>query len=309
MRAFREKRSQWVEWLHGEDFHSVWKQIGFLFWNHAWFCTVNELRRLAENNESSKAGFNAPIIRLFNTGFVTMQAVTIRRLNEKPKMKPKPKWAVISLRRIVDDIRKNMCLITRENYVAYDGLPYDTEPAKNKWIEERTKQEQTDVCGWAETNGPNAWSISALMHDDFDRLAKVNPSDRRRCDLISDEWFDYLENQLQPCGSIKIYVDKFIAHAADPETRSELVEKQLRISLDSLEQCHRAIYRVAAFLYGPLLWEGSYGALPTPQYDHLKNIDKPWIAPQDIEKAHEAWERQVSKFERLEDEQLWPNEE
>ena len=123
--AFRLKRRQWMEWLSGKDPHTISNQIYSMLWDYALFCTVNELRRIAATEPESGVGFNGPVIRIFEAGFATTQATTIRRLIEKPKSDPK--WAVISLRSILKDIEENLNLITRENYVCYDGLPYDYE--------------------------------------------------------------------------------------------------------------------------------------------------------------------------------------
>ncbi|MEE8186105.1 MAG: hypothetical protein V3T99_00400 [Nitrososphaerales archaeon] len=306
LRTFREKRAQWIEWFSGEDAHSVWNQMSFLFWDHALFCTVNELRRLAAQSPTSTVGFNSSVIRLFDKGFVTSQAVTIRRLIEKPK--GGSRWAVMSLRRLLKDIQKNRGLITRENYVSYDGLPYDPEAGLAEWTKNRIERGETANFEWMESKGPSAWLTSKRAHENFDRLSKVAPSDRKRTDQVLDVWFDRLAKKLEPCKAIKKYVDKFVAHASDPATRKGLQTEELGITLEKLEQCLRAIYRVAAFLYGPLLWEGTYAPLPIPQFDVLKDIDKPWISAKDKAVAHKVWKEQVRKFNMLENEKLWPDQ-
>ncbi|MDT9121160.1 hypothetical protein RSW84_27335, partial [Escherichia coli] len=54
------------------------------------------------------------------------QVIAITRLLEKAPAS-QPKKAVISLPRIVDEVRAARELITRENFVCRDALPYDYE--------------------------------------------------------------------------------------------------------------------------------------------------------------------------------------
>jgi hypothetical protein len=109
--AFRKVRLRWIEWLHGEDPFSISRQISSMLWDYALFLAINELRRVAESDPQRGVRFNGPVIRLFDAGFATTQAVAIRRLIERPKKDPK--WAVISLRRLLNEIEKNSDLMTR----------------------------------------------------------------------------------------------------------------------------------------------------------------------------------------------------
>ena len=42
--SFRQMRMKWVRWLHGEDPHSISRQISSILWDYALFISVNELR-------------------------------------------------------------------------------------------------------------------------------------------------------------------------------------------------------------------------------------------------------------------------
>jgi len=50
-------------------------------------------------------------------GHVANQVLAIRRLADD--------GSIISLRKLFKDIKRNFELFTRENYVCFDGLPYD----------------------------------------------------------------------------------------------------------------------------------------------------------------------------------------
>lgn len=302
--AYREKRLQWIEWLSGEDPHSISRQIYSMLWNHALFLTVKELRKIVATEPENGVGFNGPVIRLFDAGFATTQATTIRRLIEKPKRDPK--WAVISLRRILKDIGDNLNLVTRENYVCYDGLPYDYDSVHKKWLSVLHVTNSVYHVGSLPTQGSNAWQISERVHKNFDILAQVNPKKRSRKDYIKIEVLEHLETEIQKCENIKKYVDKFIAHGATPETIAGLTDEEKGLTIERLETCHKIIYQVASFILGSLLWESNLGGLPVPQYDHLKNLDKSWVSQKNLEKARGKWDefaKEVSKWDSV---SLWP---
>ncbi len=275
--GFRKKRRQWMEWLSGEDPHSISRQIYSMLRDHALFCVVNELRRVAATEPEKGVGFNGSVIRLFDTGFVAMQATTIRRLIEKPKNGSK--WAVISLRRVLKDIEDNLSLMTRENYVCYDGLPYDYEQVQQKWLSSIPVTENGIHCGSLPTRGPDAWVTSEIVHKHFDILAQINPCGRTREDKMRPEILENLESQIKKCDHVKVYVDKFIAHAAAPETRADLKGEERAVTLGGLESYCKTLYQVTSFVSGTLLWESSLGGLPVPQFDHLKDIEKRWVSP------------------------------
>jgi len=302
---FRKKRLQWLEWLNGEDPRSISRQIYSMLWYHGLFCVVNELRRMASEEPEDGVGFNGPVIRLFDTGFVTTQVMTIRRLIEKPKVSPK--LAVISLQRILKDISDNSVLITRENYVCHDGLPYDYEEVRQRWFSLLPITENGIHSGTLPSNGPDAWPASERAHRHFDILSQANLNERTRKDMVRPEILENLESRIKKCDHVKTYVNKFIAHAAAPETTEGLQDKEKAITIEGLEECYKTLYQVASFVSGSLLWESSLGGPPIPQFDYLKNIDKRWVSPKNVEKAREKWrifEKEVSKWDLT---SIWPD--
>lgn len=301
---FREKRKQWMEWLSGDDPHSIIKQIYSTVWDYALFCTVNELRRIAAENPKEGIGFNSPVNRLFDAGFANTQATAIRRLIEWPARKPER--AVISIRSVLKDIKDNLGFLTRENYICYDGLPYDYETVRDKAFARLHVNESGISTGSMPTSGPQGWPMSELMHKQFDRLARVTPENRSRTDFIGEDILDHLETQLKPCEKVKKYVDKFIAHGAAPETRSALTEDEYGVTLERIKSCHKIIYSVASFINGQLLWESNIGGVPVPQYDHLKGLDMRWASEASLIKAHEEWHKITKDVGEWDAESLWP---
>lgn len=301
---YREKRRQWMEWLNGDDPHSILRQIHSAVWDYALFCTVNELRRIAAENNEDGIGFNGPIIRLFDAGFATTQATSIRRLIEYPASRPQR--AVISIKTVLKDIKGNLELITRENYVCYDGLPYDYGKVRDEAFAKLPRNKSGVSAGAMPMAGSRGWPMSELMHKNFDRLAQIKPENRSRADVIEEEILDHLETKLKPCDKIKMYVNKFIAHGAAPENRDALAADERSLTLERLESCHKAIYGVTSFINGQLLWESNIGGVPVPQYDHLKGLNMRWASDDGLIKAQEKWNEITKDIGKWDAGSLWP---
>jgi hypothetical protein len=278
---FIQKRGEWKRLLLESSPNSVYTQISRMLWNDAIFRTFNEARRLTIERNSPKLGLNGPLIRLLDKGFVESQVMAIRRLTDRNFRDPEK--AVISLIRLIDDIKKHANVITRENYICCEGEVY-AEPNSiddlPKWVDWRRRQ----------TN--------------FDRISGIPVDKRDRQDKINRSLPNRMEQNLKTCEGLRKYANKFIAHASDPQTNLELSEKEKMITLDKLDECYKAIVSTASFLGAVLLYEYSLGGLPTPQYDHLKNLDKPMVAKEDMNKLSEFWQKRFREVEDW-DLRLW----
>ena len=85
------------------------------------------LSKLATDNDNSSLHNYLLSEALINGHFAT-QILSLRRLVDNRK-------DVISLNRLLKDVRGNLKLFTRENYVCFDGLPYDYEAAHARVLE------------------------------------------------------------------------------------------------------------------------------------------------------------------------------
>ena len=96
---------------------------------------------------------------------------------------------IISLRRLVKDVKHSLRLFTRENYVCFDGLRYDYEAVQRKEMMERAGK----GFFWGETSGPGAHDTSCMAHEQFDKLARINPAKRSREDRLPASLLTTLE--------------------------------------------------------------------------------------------------------------------
>ena len=242
LERYRVKRSGWLHLLDGDQEHAVWKQIAVMLWNDAVFRVINESRGLASDRGYQSAARNGMPASLIDQGYVAIQALAIRKLMEKGSSDPK--FQVVSLQRLLDEIKSNRDIITREIYVAYDGRLYDPEPGRGRFYPASWEPVPGERVAFVSlpTSGPEAWRSAERAHAGFDELSGVAPLYRSRDDLISEETFERLQLKLAS-SKWREFVhlsNKFIAHAADLSSRASS-DAERGLTLKQITRCHQAL--------------------------------------------------------------------
>lgn len=291
---YRKERDKWLLWLDTDPDHSVWRQIRAMLWNDAFFRLVNESRRIANQSRKPSCIFNSDLARFTDQSYVATQVLAIRRLMDC-------RTDSISLHRVMKDMERKQDLITRENYVSHDGLPYDYEKVENDFWDKFRDEGGFTKTGAVEssTSGPNAFDSSRMRHERFDRLSKALPNQRRRNDTISLSVFERLNKRLNESGAKDViqYGNKFIAHAADAKSRLTLTDNQQEISLNKLTSCHRAICEVAEFI-ATILAADYQVHLYDLLDDLLEHLDQQWLCKDDLPCLHEFWGQHSKNVEQ-----------
>jgi len=279
---FRLKRDEWKRCLI-DDNYSVSRQFSHLLWNDAVFRAFNEARRLSLETKKDDVGLNGPVINLMDEAFIASQVMAIRRLSDPNFFDPKK--AVISLRRIIDDIGDSLHLFTRENYICFDGTAYEG------------LSHEKDGINWMH------WD---RKHKNFDRLSGVTSSHRSRHDKLNNRIISSLRSELNACNDLRTYANKFIAHTSDNPGKAKLTKRQKSISLNKLDEAYKSIVKSGSFLGAVVLYEHSLGGVPVPQYDQFKNLDKAIIETKSLTNLRGFWRdrnKEVSSWEK----KLWPS--
>jgi hypothetical protein len=156
------------------------------------------------------------IADLLEQCFIEKQFLAIRRLVDKD-----PCEKVYSLRALLEDVKDNKSLFTRENYVAWDGLPYDVH---------------------SETHG-RAVEIGKYRHWLYDAISGQSPGSRSRTDPLNAEYLTKTADRLGTHRRVKDIVDKFIAHASvSAEKRAACrLFKNVEEIASELDKCYRDI--------------------------------------------------------------------
>lgn len=279
LKQFRRKRAEWLDWIDGGDRHDISTQLWLMTRSYIAFRIMNEARRLVFQKNIESPIRNNLLFEFSTTGFVTTQALAVRRLDEMEAKDPARQ--IISLRRLVTDMQIHSKLFTRENFVGFDGAPYDPEPAKTRWLQrlqDEAPGSPDDVACHVEeykTSGSDAWLHSEQLHCAFDDLSGVQADKRTRSDVIPGQVFKSLVRTID-CPSIQRargLANKTIAHAATLDSRARSVFKNPGISFNDIDLAHKALITAAQFVSAGLLSETNLQPVPTPQYDPFEHLD------------------------------------
>ncbi len=85
---FREKRSEWTDWLERDVHHNIWGQIHSIMWNDAAYRSLNEARRFASANNPT-ASVNGMLGELLDRGYVSTQVLDICKITDRSSSDPK----------------------------------------------------------------------------------------------------------------------------------------------------------------------------------------------------------------------------
>ena len=274
---FRNRLKNWTKWFSDQSRHSINRQIYDMIWYDTVFRTINEARRIHVESSSEKTGLNGPMMDLIDRGYVASQVLSIRRLTDKNFNQPSK--SVISLTRLIDDIENSTHLFTRENYVCHDGAPYDWPSNEPFSIEKRH------------------WMY---RHKNFDSFSGTAADNRKRSDTLKSFVVKKLRKELKVCDQLRTYANKFLAHASDPESQTNLDELPKKITLNKFDECYRAITEVAWFINAVILFRSGLGGVPTPQFDQFINLDKPIVTSKNIKILDKFWAKRSSKVDEWE---------
>lgn len=283
LHAFREKRRQWKAWLDDDPDHAIWRTIQELVWRDVQFATIGQL---AKDNPDGPLNTSL-IAESLIAGHVAQQVLAIRRLMDKRRNR-------ISLTRLIMELKSNRDLLTRENIVCHDGLPYDHEA-----VEAREWEEMPSGIRWGHTTGPRAWSTSEMAHKQFDRVSGVHHPARSRGDTIPKSTFTGLEELLMASGAARIaeWSHAYLAHAGAPFERDAV--KCVTIANDTVAAAIRELARLTEYVSSKVLWMGGYrgNLMPTPQFDVFEKLENPVADDAGQLAAAGVWQRKSHEWD------------
>jgi hypothetical protein len=277
---YRAKREEWLGWykFREDEPHGIERQIFSMIFIDLGYRTLAEPRHKADKSQKIAARSNL-LAHLLDQGYVASQVLAIRRLLDKGN-------DVISVRRLLDDIFKNRHLLTRENYVCYDGLPYDPDA----W-QELPPSFETRMWG-IQAPGLSKYAGARARHEAFDRLSGVLASERKRDDLIRESVFQRLKQWLEvsPAKKIITLSHKFLAHAADMSSRGSL--EYSGVKLTDIAAVHRAIIRVERAIANELLFIAeARDVVPMPPLGLFQDLDTPYALPDSMASMQKLWDQ------------------
>jgi len=248
-----------------------------MVWTDVAFKTLTQLAINDENN----ALHNTLLAQALIDGHVATQVLAIRRLTDDRNSD------VISLRRLVKDLKRNFHLFTRENYVCFDGLPYDYEAVMHK--------EMLAHAGkgpfWGQTSGPGAHSTSRMAHEQFDRLARIDSTKRDREDRLPLSLLATIERWLDESHADELaqWSHAYLAHAGGPQARKRIAD--LLVTANKITEAIKALARATEAVSAWLLFAGgrSNSLMPVAQFNPFERLDKPIMPAGGEDEAYKLW--------------------
>ena len=218
---FRAKLQLWKEQLVRETDHSIHSQMELMLWDDRVFYPFYKAYEKSEKESrnfkkkhSPSEGIPESMINLWERCYIEKQHMAIRRLIDKD---PSRKGS-FSLFVLLNDIENHKHLFTRENYVCYDGIPYD----ENSTSEDKVAGE------------------IAYRHIKFDELSAKSNHNRSRNDNITPEYFRKLKDKFGTFERLTKVADKFIAHAASINNKhSDIRYKDIEEILKEFDKCYK----------------------------------------------------------------------
>jgi len=272
---YRLFRRKCLTYLHGDADTSVMNQVHGLAWHTAVYRTLNEARRL----EPGRA-VNGALWELLTAGYANLMTLGIRRLVDKNP-------STDSVWNAIAQIEKRPELLRRENFVCYDGLPYDSAAAYRRYVK-TLDLSSGGHAGWVTTTGPDAWGTSDMLHKSFDALAGY-PAKRKRLDNVLPAIIETLKAHLADNAVVAVctMADKQVAHAERLAEHSTAVPP---VTYNTVQTALEKIVRVANFLSANFFNDTTYGSIvPVPQFNVLENLDQPWVTTENLPALHEHW--------------------
>jgi len=288
---FSEKHKFWVECLSGKDVHSITNQVYDLAWDMAvWWILINESRRYAKPLENGGVALNGTVHNLIDKCFFQSAMAAIRRLADPGHLGGKE--GVIALATLLKDMKDKSCYFTRENILRINNLPYDYESIRNQ-LNDAFLVKSHRKSGW--TPSELNWWASADRHAFIDKLCGVTEAKRTPNDCVSHDLFNDMCCRLfETCRDVKVYVDKFVAHAATPQDRASLNPESIKITFEHIQNAFKMIYKVTNFLLD--LFTGAATRHLGSMASHFDYLDRPTIASEKLPMIHKAFDEYLEKI-------------
>lgn len=279
LQSYRDKRKLWLSWIDKDEHHAIWQVLSSMVWTDASFKLLTHFAMGDETNALSNTLLGQALI----DGHVATQVLAIRRLVDDRNSD------VISIRRLVKDLKSNFGLFTRENFVCFDGLPYDYEAVQHKEMVERADR----GFFWGQTSGPGAWGTSRMAHQQFDRLAGTDPAARHREDRLPTSLLKTIERWFDESGADELaqWSHVYLAHAGGPDARERISD--LLVTANKITDAIKALARVTKSISSWLLFAGgrSNSLMPVAQFNPLEKLDRPIMKAGQEDAAHRLWDQ------------------
>ncbi len=256
-----------------------------LFENLIYKC-ICKARELAPKDEKNRIKLNGYMHWFIDKYYFQNQSIAIRRLIDGGKDS-------ISLRKIIENMKKHKDLLTRSNYCRYLNIPLDYSELIIKEQEYISKHLKFgEVICIPDDIDP---SPSQDFHAAFDKLAGVNAPQRSPSDNFSKTIFEKLLSCLDNCNEFARKVSKTIAHTSLDSYSNPPV-----ISYGDIQDAHKILCGVCHFIGLNFLGRISYSMFIQPTAGWLRYVTEPLISKEHKNELFKILEDHRAKIQQWE---------
>jgi hypothetical protein len=286
--TYAEKRKEWKKALCGKDVHSIKNQLEVMCWNTAVFRIINKARSFAPTDLHGRRKLNGLMHHLINYNFFDSQRLAIRRLADTYSLEGEK--GVYSLTGLLKDMKKHHNLFARKAIFEAEDLEYDYELVRIKY-KEFILEPIGECC---DPPSESCWEDLEDRHAKIDSLAGVSGKSRSPSDTINCKVFKNLLGKIEKAAEdVSEYVNKFLAHAASPESREKMNASNIGTTLADLLKAQQVYCEVAGFIaiviLGAESWSGSLPQVINGYDNKFQYLECPLIEESDKEKLANEW--------------------
>jgi hypothetical protein len=280
---YGELRAKALDALTGNHSNAIWNQMARMINDEVWFKVVIRIR-----DRVGQPPMNPHLWNTFITGYAITQSLAICRLTDG-------KDGAASLSAIVNKIKNNASLLTREVVVGFDGTPMDVGSLYQELARSVTYEEGSHI-GRGDPSAAQKLFFADLSHRAFDRLrdgdmdAARSPKDR-----ISDQVLDRLQAALtsDAIKRVRHQRDKYLAHADLSDPSDELASPTYNDIHDSIKM----LVSVKQFLCADFFNHSGGAVVPTYQGELFQDLSVPLIPSLPVETYRKAWDEVEEEVE------------
>lgn len=256
------------EHMYEDSENGIQKTIESLAWNDSIYRTFNEGLRLAKSKARRKR-IPKSLVDYLHRAHLSYVVITLRKLYDD---KQEGARSVNSLRTVTQEILDNIHLFSRENYLTYDGTPY-------------------------EANDSLDWRTNAVIqgrHRQFDLLANMTVGTVRRPKDRADRAIaQELHEKSELRTEIDSFANKFLAHSAASRNRPNEKLTFANLSLLRIQAQYRNVIWSAQQI-GKYLCDAVLTEIATPQFDVLADWENGLFDERMKRRLNEYWNRRMN---------------
>ena len=257
---FLERWGIWKKALGPKDPNSLIQQLSSVCWNIAVHKAIEASWRTVTAEDGDTINMNRLLYHFTTNNFNKTLCLELRRLTDSGTLErsdPKGKdLSVFSLHSVLADLKKHREEFTRRRLFICRGIEYDLGTIRRRhdeWIQHNPR-------GGGFVPRELNEEHSRYCHVEWDRFCRLSANSRSPNDCIPLDYLNLLIREVVKMRRRLVIVDKYFAHAATPQSRAPVAEKDIVTPAELVEMtinCGRLVNSVSS-----ILGEGPYPFLP-----------------------------------------------